>query len=189
MTILRFGPAGAGEGLVFGAARTGYPAERLGRTTVDEWLQAVRVERIQAVVCLLDHRQLEYYGRRPGLLALYRDTFGVANVLHAPVPDYHLCAAGTLRGLLRFVDAIGSEQRVLLHCSGGLGRTGHVLAAWLVYGRGLGVDEAIKAVVKTGRRPTGAVAAGSARKEDLHDLLRQCRAWRDGQGAGCHESP
>jgi hypothetical protein len=95
-----------------------------------------------------------------------------------------------LRGLLRFVDAfVHSEQRVLVHCSGGLGRTGHVLAAWLVYGRGLGADEAIDAVVTTGRRPGEAIDAGNARTDDLRDLLRQCRAWRDGQSDGCHESP
>jgi protein-tyrosine phosphatase len=179
MTVMRFGPACAGEQTAFGAARPGYPAERVATKTVIEWLHAVRSEGIKAVICLLDRRQIAYYGQRPGLLSLYRDAFGPDGVLHTPVRDYHLCAASRLQNILGFMKtADDKRQRVVLHCSGGLGRTGHVLAAWLVYARGLAEDAAIEAVVTAGRNPKESIDAGNATASDLASLLRQCRVWR-----------
>jgi hypothetical protein len=45
------------------------------------------------------------------------------------------------------------------HCSGGVGRTGQVLAAWLVAGRGLSSKSAIAAVKQAGKNPYEAVIA------------------------------
>jgi Polymorphic toxin system, DSP-PTPase phosphatase len=60
--------------------------------------------------------------------------FGATCVLMEPIADHHLCSRQALRGnilpFLRIADS-GSE-RAVIHCWGGNGRTGHVLAAWLV---------------------------------------------------------
>lgn len=40
-----------------------------------------------------------------------------------------------------------------MHCSGGSGRTGHILAAWLVYRNGISPKEAIRAIKSMGRDP------------------------------------
>jgi hypothetical protein len=70
---------------------------------------------------------------------------------------------------LRIADT-GSEQAVI-HCWGGNGRTGHVLAAWLAAARGLSSMEAIEAVEATGRLPREAVLAGNATLDELIELL------------------
>ena len=62
------------------------------------------------------------------------------------------------------------RQRAVVHCSAGIGRTGHVLAAWLVAARGMTNGQAIAAVRATGRNPQ------EARDPRLGALLDACRA-------------
>ena len=60
---------------------------------------------------------------------------------------------------------------VLVHCSGGLGRTGHVLAAWLVNGRKYEPKEALREVRRQGRTPCESVNYGRASREEIMTLL------------------
>ena len=62
----------------------------------------------------------------------------------------------------------------VIHCWGGNGRTGHVLAAWLVAARGLSPIEAIEAVEATGRLVQESVLAGNATLDELIKLLASC---------------
>ncbi|TMA80540.1 MAG: protein phosphatase, partial [Deltaproteobacteria bacterium] len=59
---------------------------------------------------------------------------------------------------------------VVVHCSGGLGRTGHIVAAWLVRRRGLSVDDALE-IVSRERNPREAVECGYATEKELRCLL------------------
>jgi hypothetical protein len=85
--------------------------------------------------------------------------------------------------ILPFLASANSKgERVVVHCSGGIGRTGQVLAAWLVSGRGFYNKQAIAAVKKTGRNPYEAaiVACLKGRNpwlvvEELNALLDDCR--------------
>src|SRR5438128_7032188 len=90
--------------------------------------------------------------------------------------DHHLCPRQVLRGsILPFLSAAGTGgERAVIHCWGGNGRTGHVLAAWLVAARGLSPMEAIEAVEATGRVPREAVLAGNATFDALIELLASC---------------
>jgi protein-tyrosine phosphatase len=111
--------------------------------------------------------QLAFYEK--DLIDSYFKAFGAENVCHVEVPDLHLVNASDLETtILPFLHE--SEERglpVVVHCSGGSGRTGHVLAAWLARGRHLPAEQALDAVRATTRDPLEAVKQGNATDRDL----------------------
>jgi len=170
MSEYGFYAASEDEKIVHGAQRPGYPFRNVGEDEIREWVDFMKSKGIKRVVCLLPQEQLEYYMN--SLLEFYKIEFGDEKVLWAPIEDFHLCDKETLRRILYFLkDADDKGEKVVVHCSGGLGRTGHILAAWLVFGRGFSIEEAINAVIRTGRDPYEAIRHGNAEEEDLIDLL------------------
>jgi len=110
------------------------------------------------------------------LLATYRREFGEDKVCWAPIEDFHLADIGTLKRILRFLEeSDAGGERVVVHCYAGLGRTGQVLAAWLVSKYGLSPEDAVEAVIKMGRKPDYAVESRNATMDELLGLLDQCR--------------
>ena len=164
-----FGPARRGEPTAYGARTP--DASPIG---IFEWADFMRSQGVTRVCCLLDAGQLA--GFPVNLEAEYKRLFGATCVLMEPIADHHLCSRQALRGnilpFLRTADT-GSE-RAVIHCWGGNGRTGHVLAAWLVAARGLSPMEAVEAVEATGRLPREAVLAGNATLDELIELLASC---------------
>ena len=143
----KFAPAQKDELTVFGASRPGY-----SEPEVEAWLIFMKRQNIKQVCCLLDAKQLSRYFN---LLEKYQQEFGIDNVCWAPIKDFHLSDLQNLtQKILPFLKKAAEQgDKVVVHCSGGIGRTGHVLAAWLVSSRGLSNQEAIAAVRKTGRNP------------------------------------
>jgi len=174
----KFAPAAAtGESIVFGAQRPGFPETvNIPASTVQEWITFMQAQGIRQVCCLLAPEQLKYYAQ--DLLKAYQDAFGTEQVLWAPVEDYHLADRQTLTEcIMPFLDKANIDDKpVVVHCSGGIGRTGHVLAAWLVHRRGFSIQDAIQAVLQSGRNAEEAVHSHHATAADLHALLAACRS-------------
>ena len=182
--VSNFGPATDSDVAVFGAARPGYRSRSVAPQVVADWLNGIAENGIERICCLLPPEQLAYY--ESDLLAAYRDRLGPDNTLWVPITDYALASEGQIQEIVAFLDASGAtKQRVVVHCSGGSGRTGHVLAAWACHSRGLDPEAAINAVrTATGsnRNPTEAVS-GSVPIERLHDLLQTASSQQRGSKA------
>ena len=174
--MYKFAAAMENEPIVFGASRPGY-----ANTQVHHWVEFMKHQGIQRVCCLLPDNQLVRYC---DLLETYQQDFGHHQVCWAPIEDFQLSDLRTLTTkILPFLaQADKQAEKVVVHCSGGIGRTGHVLAAWLVSGRGLSNKAAIAAVRRIGRNPYEAAIMALLRGknpwkvvEDLNKLLSECR--------------
>jgi atypical dual specificity phosphatase len=180
-----FGPAGSSETLVYGAEKPGYSKHAVDASSVAEWLGFMTApERaIERVCCLLPQVQLGLYD--PPLLDAYRSRLGGANVHCVPVEDFHLVPLASLTGeggILPFLrESVQGGRKVVVHCASGSGRTGVVLAGWLVHARGYDPSEALHAVTvaapgyDTRRDPREAVWYGDATEARLIALLEACR--------------
>jgi protein-tyrosine phosphatase len=151
--MYKFASASENESIVFGSARPGYSNEQ-----VNEWIEFMQNKNIKRVCCLLAESQLSRYSN---LLEVYRQIFGLDAICWTPIEDFHFADPEILiHQILPFLAVANqNHEKVVVHCSGGIGRTGHVLAAWLVAGRGLSNKTAIAAVKQTGRNPHEAVIA------------------------------
>ena len=174
--MYKFAPASENELIVFGAAKPKYSSE-----SVRQWLEFMQSQKIKRVCCLLSKSQLTRYS---DLLEIYQQTFGFDRVLWTPIEDFQLVDSEILtQQIVPFlIVANRKNEKVVVHCSGGIGRTGHVLAAWLVGGRGLSNQEAIAAVSKTGRNPYEAAIFAPLKGRnpwkvvaELNRLLDDCR--------------
>ncbi len=174
--MYRFAAASETELIVFGASRPGYSIRQ-----VQQWIEFMQTQGIQRVCCLLPETQLARYSN---LLETYQQVFGTNRVCWAPLEDLQIADSKILTQIaLPFLLAADRcQEMVVVHCSGGIGRTGQVLAAWLVRGRGLPGKVAIATVRKTGRNPYEAAIAALFKgqnprrvMQDIHLLLEKCR--------------
>jgi hypothetical protein len=170
MNAHRFAPAAPDEEFVFGACAPGWHSAATHTDALDDWIEHLRERDVERICCLLPGRQLDASGSN---LDRYRTAFGSEKVRHSPVPDHHLVPKTNLEAeILPFLaDAHKQEERVVVHCLAGIGRTGQVLAAWLVYNRDYGPGRAIETVESMGRKPRDAVRAGNAEEGDVVGLL------------------
>jgi protein-tyrosine phosphatase len=168
----KFSAASDRELIVFGSARPDYEK-------VEAWIEFMRSHQIQRVCCLLDRQHLGQYG---DLLATYRREFGTDRVCWSAIEDFQLATLAQLRQEILPFLAIADQQqeKVVVHCAGGIGRTGQVLAAWLVAGRGFSRREAIAMVKQTGRNPNEAVIAAIFQGRNPWKVAAELRALLEG---------
>jgi len=175
MNHFNFNAASRDEICVFGAQRPGYNSSSpISDTEVSKWIEFMQQQGIKRVCCLLED-QLSLY--ESDLLAYYKHSLGEEAVCSAPIRDFSLVDDELLTAtILPFLaSSVREGEPVVVHCSAGSGRTGHVLAAWLVYGRGMTNEVAIKEVISMGRNPYEANWAEADGKVKLNALLDACR--------------
>lgn len=81
--------------------------------------------------------------------------------LHIPVPDYHAPEPQQAKCFVDFVKSCrGEDLQVAVHCRGGYGRTGTLIACYLI-SQGMAADKAIDLVRR--RRPGSIETAGQER--------------------------
>jgi protein-tyrosine phosphatase len=131
----------------------------IGRT-LDADMQAIREAGVTHVVCCLSDEELHAYGA-DRLLETY-DGAGLPT-FRLPMLDQSVCTKAEMAGALAWIDrALAQEGRVMIHCVGGLGRSGLVAASYL-RSHGLPAAEAI-AEIRRARSPR---AIESAAQEDF----------------------
>jgi protein-tyrosine phosphatase len=176
MPPFKLAAAAPSEQIIFGAVRPGYTDRQ-----VTAWLDFMQKQGIQRVCCLLSTPQLQRYA---DLIGTYQQHFGVDQVCWSPIADFSLVDRPTLlHQILPFLAiADQQQQKVVVHCSGGVGRTGHILAAWLVAKYNMSNKMAIATVHQTGRNPNEAILAAIFKgrnpwqvKAELDLLLNDCR--------------
>jgi protein-tyrosine phosphatase len=106
-------------------------------------IASMKEQGVSHVVCLLSHEEFQRYGV-DRMLAEYRN----ANIelYHLPIIDQQATAVEQIDKVINWIDtALKSHARIMVHCVGGLGRSGMVAACYLV-SQGMGANEAIKLV-------------------------------------------
>jgi protein-tyrosine phosphatase len=185
--LYKFAAASDNDPLVFGSARPGYSKEQ-----VNEWIKFMQNQGIQRICCLLPATQLTHYA---DLLGIYHQVFGTERVCWAPIEDFEVINPEILtHQILPFlVVAQQYNEKVLVHCSGGIGRTGQVLAAWLIAGRGFSPVLAITTITKNGRNPYEAVIAAPFKGRNpwkvagaINTLLAKCDRIKGIDRSGSH---
>lgn len=161
-----FTSAAPSEKIVHGACRPRHYSISCSDATVDGWFEFMCSKGIQRVCCLLDSPQLSEYS---DLLRQYTDQFGEKNVCHAPISDFSTVTKSTFyTQILPFLDQADNEdERVVVHCSAGSGRTGHILSLWLHLRRDFTLEQAVRTVERTGRNPLEATTLS-----DLENIVQ-----------------
>ncbi|CAB9531685.1 Dual specificity phosphatase, catalytic domain [Seminavis robusta] len=149
-----FGPASPLDTILYTAEQPGKSCrqrddDKISAASVQEWIQFVRGQGVTNVVTLLNEDELDVY-EEPGLKELLTQA-GMSCYI-APMGDLGAC--DRVFDVVRQVEADG--EKVVCHCTGGIGRAGRVAAAWLVHRYNLSpevatlivLDQAYKSGVK-----------------------------------------
>jgi len=166
----RFAPAAPHEEYVFGACAPGWHTAASHQKAVDQWVSFMRGHDIERVCCLLSIPPAE---ARESAFVTYQDAFGSERVAHVPMADRRLVDPEKLRTeVFPFLEAsVDADERVVVHGLSGLGRTGQVLAGWLVTHHEYRPHDAVDTVMDMGRDPSLAVDFGDASRHELLEML------------------
>lgn len=166
----RFAPAAPDEEYVYGACCPDWHTAASHEVARDDWIEFMRRTGIERVCCLVPEPRID---DSECDIERFRREFGPDRVRHAPIPDRQLVDEAVLsEDVLPFIsDAVATEEPVVVYCLAGIGRTGQVLSAWLVYDRDYPPERAVETVESMGRLPDNPVRRGNATAADLHERL------------------
>lgn len=132
--------------------------------SVDEDLKELQKYGVTTVVPLITDDELGHFGVSD-LFSKYEEYGFKVNRL--PIMDQLISSEDEMRGMVAFLEqAIFKNEKVVLHCVGGLGRSGLVAASYLKY-KGLNTTNALQAV----RKVRGPRAVESRTQEDFVEKI------------------
>lgn len=112
---------------------------------LSEDLQTLKEAGITDIVCLMTHEEMTAFGV-PGLLKAYEDAG--FEVFHFPILDQGITEPELALPLYGFMEqGLKQGKNILIHCVGGLGRSGMMAAAFLKR-QGVDAESALHAVRK-----------------------------------------
>jgi protein tyrosine phosphatase (PTP) superfamily phosphohydrolase (DUF442 family) len=125
------------------------PGRRDRGRVLGEDLTSLREDGVERVLVLVPQDELASYGV-PELLPAMREA-GL-EVLHLPIVDQEACSLDAAAEAVEFLErGLAEGAQILVHCVGGLGRSGMIAAALLVH-RGASPEQAIE-TVRAARSP------------------------------------
>ena len=155
-----FGPASSRDAIVHTCERPGADDAfntpgGIPQPAVQEWLDFMKAQGVKRVLTLLDDNELEYYS--VPLFETYKEAGFISEHIPMGSPD----AKSRVMDALFAAEAAG--EKVVAHCTHGMGRSGRVSAAWLAVRYGLSPEEATKEAMETAEKKD-IVRLGDARK-------------------------
>lgn len=119
------------------------PGRKDRERDLEEDLDSLKGQGVEAVLCMVTAEELKEYGV-PNLLEAYQEK-GFER-LYLPVVDQKVCSSEDMeKARIWMEEQIALHRNVLVHCVGGLGRSGFAVASFLK-ARGLSAEEAISTV-------------------------------------------
>lgn len=93
-----------------------------------DWLDKVKENELKVICVLTEAHEFEKYSGDDGLIEFYEKECGLT-VYNRAIPDFEIPASGDLvNNILDLTYHLSQGRNALIHCAGGTGRTGMVLA-------------------------------------------------------------
>jgi protein-tyrosine phosphatase len=143
-TPFNFGPASDRDTILFTCERPGGDQgdSMISNESVQTWIDYMKSQHIKHVLVLLDDNELENY-QEPGLLKLYEN--GGLSYFRAPMGD-----EGASHRVVSFVKEKEMDgEKVVAHCTHGMGRSGRVAAGWVAARYGVSPEKATEEAMDT----------------------------------------
>jgi len=119
------------------------PGRRDFSRSLTEDISRLKSDGVSHVLSLITEDELMAYGVEE-LFDAYQQAGFVHS--HMPILDQDVCTPDEMSSMVKWLDVnLASGAKVLIHCVGGLGRSGLVAASYLKY-KGMNSDDAIRAV-------------------------------------------
>ncbi|EKX34737.1 hypothetical protein GUITHDRAFT_155640 [Guillardia theta CCMP2712] len=151
MAQFNFGASSEREGeTIHGSERPGSSEDlnkpgAIGMEMVEQWAKFMSEQGIKNILCLLNEEEHTFF-QSPGYKQSVVQAGFEANKIHL-VDVYKEGSADEIEKVLK--EAKNAGEKLVVHCSGGEGRTGLVLAYWLTLDCGLDAAAACEQTVKT----------------------------------------
>ncbi len=134
------------------------PGRKDRNRSLEEDLKAIKAQKVSKVLVLVTSNEFSEYGVE-GLMDRYKKE-GI-ETKYFPMLNHSTCSIQDINDLVDWIsENLDSGEKIMVHCVGGLGRSGFVAAAYLI-ATGMPVKKAIR-IVRDARSPNAIEPAQAA---------------------------